>query len=1518
MAMTQTPATKQPLIAALCAALLAAVTCSSSSAAPLAIADVPVFLNATNAEPLVMLALSNDEQLYHKAYTDFDDVDGDGVIDSTYKDTINYYGYFDPAKCYSYSGAVDTGSFAPAALASGHNCNGASGGGRWSGNFLNWATMTRVDALRKVLYGGYRSTDTSSSTYLERAYVPSDNHAWTKFYSASDLANYTPYDIGTYPNGITMCNVTPPDSSNHPSETTTTSPRVRIAKGQFSDWAAQESKQCLWYSTSASENEFTPNSANPGASPNVANGDEISEFTVRVQVCNSSLLGSEKCKTYGSNSSKPVGLLQDFADADQLKIRFGLMTGTYGRRKSGGELRKNIARFTDEVNPADGTFTGSAGIVKSINLMRISRYSYSDPGYGGVDGCPSGQNTWTNGKCSDWGNPVGEMFLEALRYFVAGKTPNSNFTSDDTPWIANLTSPSWVNPYGAASTAPVGGGGSSCAKPNILPISTGVVSFDNDEYSTASDIPGLSASALNSQTDSVGSNEGISGQSWYVGSLTGGSASDVCSAQTVNSLSAVTGICPEAAGLQGSFQVAGLAYYAHQHSLQTVSGKATPPVDTYAVSLAPPTPSLKIPVGRSTVTLIPAGYNLRNSNAMQLINFRVISQATDNSSGVYFMNFENAPAGSDYDNDMKGYMAYTVSGGTLRVTMWETGSSAGATQTMGYTISGVTDPGTYYLVSNTNSFTVNDATSKFFSTTATAIDAACKAAGFPGTGANEYGVAAPGGPGCHYSVADTGGTALSRYMRGIKSHTAGTSNVGLLKQPLWYAAKYGGFKDLDGDHKPSTVNEWDTNGDGVPDNYFFVTNPSQLGTQLANAFNAILAHSGSASSASVNSGSITSATRVYQAKFDTASWAGELLAYTIQTDGTIGATPNWNAAQIMPAPASRNILTVGSAGTGIPFRWTNLGTLQPLLYPNSGETATLGQQRLDYLRGDRSNEQANAGGFRNRSTILGDIVNSSPFYVAAPRARYSDSLESIPYSSFRTANVGRTPAVYVGANDGMLHAFNATTSSDPTQPDPPAAGKEMFAFIPTALLPNLYQLTSPTYSHLYYADGTPTVVDAFYAGAWHTVLVAGLNKGGREMYALDVTDPATVTEATASTKVLWEFTSAQDVDLGYTFSRPSIVRLHNGKWAAIFGNGYNGTGTGHAVLFILDIQTGAVIAKIDTKQGAAGTPNGLAPPAAVDVDGDGIVDYVYAGDLLGNMWKFDLTSTSASSWGVAYTAASNPAPLFTAKDGTTAHNPQPITERPQIGYGPGGQGLVVLFGTGKFIEASDRTVDQTNQRPQSFYGIFDANTGGNSDIVTARGVSGFALQAQTIDYEGPVTVSGVDSSGNPTTLSYNIRIVSTNKVNTVSQHGWYIDLVSPHGYEAEKQISDPILRNGKIIFTTTIPDADVCAYGGRSWLMEMDSLTGGALQYTPFDLNGDKNFNDSDFVTVTLPNGTTEKVPASGTQSTDGLLTKPGIVVDQKGAAEYKVTPDSSGKLEVTRENPGPGAIGRQSWRQLR
>jgi type IV pilus assembly protein PilY1 len=1478
-------------------ALAISVICSVSNAASLNLSDTPLFLS-TSAQPLVMLALSNDEQLYHKAYTDFDDVDGDNLIDTGYKDTIEYYGYFDSKKCYSYGGDAATGNFAPTALAAGthsHACDTVSGGGRWSGNFLNWASMSRMDALRKVLYGGYRSTDTSTSTILERTYLPSDDHAWTKFYSASDLNRYTPYDVGTYPSGITFCNVTPQGGSTDASETNTTSPRLRVAKGQWTEWAAQELRQCLWYT------EFHPTDV--GASPRDDISDKIAEFTVRVKVCDASLIGSEKCKTYGT-SSKPIGLLHDFADADQDKIRFGLMTGSYGKRKSGGVLRKNVAQFSDEVNASNGTFTGTDGIVSSINRMRISRYYYSAPGYGGADACPPNQNTWNNGTCSNWGNPLSEIYLETLRYFV-GKTPN--FSSNDNSWIANLKEAPWINPYGVAKTSPANGGGAQvCAKPNVLAISTGVASFDNDEFAGASDISGLN---LTTATDAVGAGESINGKAWYVGSLTGGSPNDVCSSKTVSNLSSVTGVCPDAAGLVGSFKIAGLASFAHKSTtaLQTISGKAIKPVDTYAVALSSPIPSIKVNVGGTTVTINPAGYQWRDRNAMSLVNFRVISQSADGSQGLFFMNYENAPAGSDYDNDMKGYLRYIVSGNDIKIVMYQAGSSAGATQVMGYTIDGVTDSGTYYTVSNNNLLSNTQQGGATYSTqTIAAIDANCLAAGFavdPATKANEL---------CHYNNASI--ASQDRYMRGIKTHTAGAAATGRLQSPLWYAAKWGGFTDSNADGIPQT-GEWDSNAPGVPNNYFPVTNAGLLGTQLSTAFTAILNASSSVSSAAVTSGSVNSNSRVYQAIFNSQNWTGQLLSYPVNLDGS-PATPEWDASTKMPAAASRSIITINSNGTSaVPFTWSGIDATRKA---QLDADATIGQAKLNYLRGDGSLEASQSGGtFRIRPTKLGDIVDSSPIFVGTPPFRYPDSLESAPYSQFATDNATRKGVVYVGANDGMLHAFSAPTGTPPSTD--PSAGAELLGFIPGSVFPKLTgagvaaaDLTSQSYTHKFFVDGSPNFGDVFYAGAWHTVLAGGLGKGGQGVYALDITNPANFSESNASGIFKWEFTDANDPEMGYSFSEPSIVKMHNGKWAAVFGNGYNNTDadghpstTGHAVLYIVDIQTGTIMTAsgtrkgIDTLAGSVASPNGLGTPAVVDLDRDHIADYIFAGDLQGNMWKFDVRDPDPANWNVAYKSGSTPLPIFVAKD--SSNNLQPITSRPEVDFGPNGVGMVVLFGTGKYLEQGDKII--TPERDQTFYGIYDKNQHASTDIVSGRAV----LTQQQITFDFDTTLGGITS---------HVRVTTSNAVG--ANRGWYLDLLAPAptGYQGERVVANVLLINHRVIFPTLIPSSDPCASGGQARLMELNSITGGALEQSPFDLNHDGAISDADLVTA--PDGAKHAVSGLGF---DENIQTPGIMVDPTGMLnmyESENTTGSGPKLTRTKGGAGKGFYGRQSWRQAR
>ena len=502
--------------------------------------------------------------------------------------------------------------------------------------------------------------------------------------------------------------------------------------------------------------------------------------------------------------------------------------------------------------------------------------------------------------------------------------------------------------------------------------------------------------------------------------------------------------------------------------------------------------------------------------------------------------------------------------------------------------------------------------------------------------------------------------------------------------------------------------------------------------------------------------------------------------------------------------------------------------------------------------------------------------------------------------------------VYVGANDGMVHGFDAGTSA--------TMGQEKLAFIPSAVFGNLHELTKPNYpyNHRFFVDGTPTMGDAFYGGAWHTLLVGGLNKGGQSIYALDITDPTSFTEANASSIFRWEYT---DADLGYTYSRPAIAKMANGRWAAIFGNGYNNSiagtpapvsTTGRAYLYVVDVQDGSLIRKIDTGVGSVATPNGLATPAAVDFNQDSVVDYVYAGDLQGNMWKFDMRDAAPANWVSAFTVSSNPAPLFTAMDPAATPVAQPITSKPEVGRGPRGQGMVVLFGTGKFLEQADKTPTQT----QTFYGILDPNAGDATDMVAGRA----SLTAQTILFEGNRTFG---------TETVPIRITSQN---AVANRGWYMDLLSPNApaFRGEMQVSNSALRAGRIIFTTLIPDSDPCGFGGSSWLMEMEAVSGARLTDPPFDFNNDGLFTSADQATITVTIAgipTTITVSPSGRQSEVGIAQGPGILFDPgtgaSGGKEYKYlsgsTANASGSnLQRVVENPGPNSTGRQSWRQIK
>lgn len=688
---------------------------------------------------------------------------------------------------------------------------------------------------------------------------------------------------------------------------------------------------------------------------------------------------------------------------------------------------------------------------------------------------------------------------------------------------------------------------------------------------------------------------------------------------------------------------------------------------------------------------------------------------------------------------------------------------------------------------------------------------------------------------------------------------------------------------------------------------YSATDTSTLTAALGAIFAHILAQSGSGSAAATNSSTVSTNSVLYQAAFSSGDWSGRLQAWPIQSDGSLAATPSWMAGSApspapsyyvpLPTASSRTILSYKpSSDQGIPFRWPANAASPTSTELDTAQTALLGSAPvLDYLRGDAANEGTATGQYRLRpSGKLGDIVNSASVYVGKPGLGYPDSFEGSPYSAFRSSRASRAAMIYVGANDGMLHGFDAAT------------GAEKLAYVPNAVYANLANLKNQVYAHHYYVDGSPTVADAYYGGAWHSVLVGGLNGGGQGIYALDATDPVNFSEANAASIVRWEFGDGDDADLGYTYSRPIIARMANGKWAAIFGNGYNNTeadgnasSTGYAFLYVLDLETGALLAKISTKTGSTTTPNGLASPAAVDVDGDNIVDYVYAGDLRGNLWKFDVTGTSAGSWKVAYGSSGSPKPLFTAEDGSGVA--QPITERPAVGLHPSRGGYMVYFGTGKYIETGDNAT--TGTQTQSFYGIWD------KDWASAALPTRSDLLRQTL-------LTSFSQSGASWRAVSKTAIGWWSSTNTSGKKGWYMDLET-----AEKQVSDPTLRNGRVIFTTLTPSASVCQAGGTSWLMELDPETGGALDQTAFDVNGDHLYTSADFYNAG------DGLHAVGGVSTGGGIAWKPVILNRPGTPPNGTNPGtppdqvkeiqkSTNEVQQVGESRGPGA-GRISWREL-
>ena len=589
--------------------------------------------------------------------------------------------------------------------------------------------------------------------------------------------------------------------------------------------------------------------------------------------------------------------------------------------------------------------------------------------------------------------------------------------------------------------------------------------------------------------------------------------------------------------------------------------------------------------------------------------------------------------------------------------------------------------------------------------------------------------------------------------------------------------------------------------------YLSASNPDSLISALRKTLAAISRTNGAAATAATsNLEPVVGDNYAFVAQYSTAVWTGDLQARTIDLQtGALSANTSWSAKTQMAGKTSaasdtRTIKMRGSGNTLVDFSSANLSSQKTAGYfkasssnpkgalsqyvdfSGAQQAAATDDAMIAYIRGQSGSED-NANNtdrlFRERAeTVLGDIVNSAPVYVRKPPFTYSDA----GYTAYASAQASRQAMVYVGANDGMLHAFNATT------------GNEAWAFVPTAVLPYLYKLADYTYSnnHRFFVDGPLTVGDAFdsSSNSWRTILVGGLGGGGQAYFALDITDPA-------APVLLWEFSSATDSDLGYSYGNPIITkRASDGKWIVAFASGYNNTaGDSKGRLYVVDALTGTKLSEIITD-------NSVTNP---DVSGiarinnfvsntmtDNTTQYVYGGDLGGALWRFDLTAASAQKLGSTSATTGN----------------QPITVRPEIGYVRDGGGTyhrVIYFATGRYLGFNDLSSNVPSATvAQAVYAV--ADTGSNLGVLTA---SAAKLVSQTI-------TAATRSIDNPL------------PVDLASKNGWYVNL--PVGQRVSVDLK---LQVGTLVVVANIPQDDYCVVGGSSVLYEFAYKTGAAISTIP-------------------------------------------------------------------------------------
>ena len=1502
---------------------LAFTSTAYTQSLPLAQAPLLTFKSAPG---LVMLTMGRDLPLSRAAYNDVNDLDGDGNPDLFFKPSFKYEGYFAYDRCYS---DTPTTQFTPTAYGTKvvvdvtdpskdyYKCPG-----KWSGNFLNWVTMSRIDVLRKVLYGGKRSTDSTTATVLERSYIPQDATVWGKDYLsvANDgysITDYTPLALPSSGNRHQFANVTVLDGNGlYTLSSALNAPKMYVYKNQSIR---------LW-DLIATERRVL------GITPSGT------AYTVRIATCiplGTPAKYENNCLPYVNGATttyKPTGLLHKYGEAKTLA--FGLISGSYDKNYSGGVLRQNIDDFSREIITTTGQFqptTGATpvkGIVFHLNELRPW-------GFG------NGSSEWdcgfffavqrAEGACAMWGNPLGEMMYESLRYFSGATAGTPDFTTgvgsnhviDNGTTVTSpepasggmlgLQRPAWMNPYTANAGRTATAAYPKCARPIQMVIGDPKTSFDSDQLpgtSFGSFSGSLGSLNVSNEADAIWTSEfgATVTKKFFIGQ-SGTNKDGNPSAKEATSFKNIRGHGPDATTNEGSFYGASVARFGKYTGFTNTALTDPLRVDQISIALDSSVPQIKIPLNGKTVSIVPFSKSVGSCAPMtatqhkkggwqptgEITGFFVEkvanTEAKDLTTGyagnmdstlnggrpyyAYRISYADNDQGSDNETDaVVRYVIQKTASNQLSIGLEITYEATCMTMHQGYVISGTSSDGVYVDVGGKSG--ANTAIGYYLDTTRTA------------TVARDPGYAELQGTGPNYT--NIPATLQRSTIANPRLFSTGSTPNGefVPHDMLWYAAKYGGatYNSKTGDSTPKL------RADNItPDSYYLVNNPSKLADQLGQAFQKAANLSVATASAVASQGTrVSGGSLVYQAGFDSERWGGEVRAFTVGADGNIANTPTWLATNKQPAPASRT-LVLGRGGasniTITPASYSSLTAAEKLTFTNN--------KTFNFLLGERINEkeQSASGTLRDRTSAMGDIVNSDPLYIGKSDFGFTSSDSA--YTAFAAAS--NPELVGVGSNDGMYRLIDAPT------------GVEKLAFFPYTATTDLSKLADPNYTHQYYVDGPSAFGHAKNSGTWRSVVVSSLGAGGKGIFALD----ASATNFAAN-GVLWELSGSATGTgqyLGNVLNKPIIGTMAGGSnvGVVVVGNGANSTDNRASVLF-LNAQTGASIGVCQPSSltdNPAG--NGMTSITNISTDGSGKIDLIYAADYRGNIWRLT-PNTAPSTCGVVK--------VFTARNGSIV---QPITGELTVIKAPDNKtGYMILFGTGKYSSATD----PTNTETQSLYGVWDDTSSSTGGI----------LRTNLVNYP----IGNFDASNKTRSVAKKADVNSGNAwyepAATSTKKGWYIDLTCSSTLCSGERFVDKALvvgpaTNQIAYFLSYVPGIDVCQVGGGGWVTGINPETGA---YT-------KSFSsiepDSAYVGGATPRGLfiVNKDATSSSPSTDYLYVTRNISNGGSNADYSPAFGDVSGGTTSGSDGSGTTSLGtgipcstctsstaggrRQVWRQI-